>query len=255
MRSLIALAAAAALLAACKPAPTPQTAGSGGTVAAARTEPPPAPPPPIVKPEDWKAALESAYVARDLEDAGEGVQTFFACFSGPFDGKKCETAAFGRRDGFNKTRFFTPVRSRMLQHGGTQFVASDIVVMDCGKPHYVLRPNYFSKRGWLFMNRVAVMVDGDVLLDLTMENDDVKRKNETWGVEERGLIIAHEKEIEALRKVAVGKTVVIRITGSEGYVLATKDANAGFPADVANALAIYDKLSAAVADKIPASCS
>ena len=65
--------------------------------------------------------------------------------------------------------------------------------------------------------------------------------------------IASKEEIEALRRIVKAKKVLIRITGSKGYVMVKPRETDGFIMEVKTTLATYDALNRALDGKIPPS--
>jgi hypothetical protein len=209
--------------------------------------------------EDWKRALEASYVEEfSAKDEGDGITSSVAyCFgaeSRPDDLKECGDLMFVERDAFRRVRFFTPLNSKLYSALGDRYVFSYIALVDCGLPKYVLRPHYFSKHDWLFLNRVTIMAEGEVVLDRDLSKLKARRDAESWGVDETVEFVATDEDLAALRRVAVASKVLIRLTGEKGYVATPPDYLARFSDDVRNALVAYDKLTAALKDYVPPSC-
>lgn len=105
------------------------------------------------------------------------------------------------------------------------------------------------------MERVAVMADGNIVLEHTFDHNDVQRDNNSWGVDERARWIASGEERMVLKKVVDSKAVIVRIIGDKGYVTVDKRDVDAMKADFAETLAIFDALDVAAASVRPASCN
>lgn len=234
---VLALVACLALLAGCQPASRPAEPETKPAIPTANTAPK------APTPEEWTAALRTAYVESQVKDQGNGVTSFVACFDRPE--KKCGAFSLASRDAFRKLRHFkSGLWSSTLV--GT-YVASYVALRDNSAPTLFLTAYFFAKHGWLFMHRVAVMVDGEVVLDRDFEQEKVDRDNHSYGVEERFDFVPTEAEIAALRKVTPAGKVMIRLTGSKGYVHLKADDVEHFKSEIQNILLVYDTLSKALA--------
>ncbi len=103
------------------------------------------------------------------------------------------------------------------------------------------------------MNQLAVMVDGEVILDKAFDSEKVDRTTISKGVREEGTVRLNEQEIDALRKVGKKKPT-IRFTGDRGYVTVNKGPFS-WGEDIGDLLSIYDQLQSALKDKQPKTCS
>lgn len=205
---------------------------------------------------DWSAALRSAFVESKVEPQGGGVTTSVACFDPPeARGERCRKVAILETSTKKRGRIFTPRESRLARYGSPNYLRSEIVVFDCESPQYVLNPYYFSKTGWILMKRVAVEVGGKTLLDEPFNIKSVSRNISDPGVEESTSIVATEEVIAALRDVSKGGATSIRLIGDKGVARVSPEMASKFSVDVADALAIYDTLNAAVAGAPLQSCA
>jgi hypothetical protein len=134
------------------------------------------------------------------------------------------------------------------------YVPTSISLEDCKKPRLLMEVRHQSKSGWLFVNRVSVLADNELVLDHEFSAGEVGRQNFSYGIKEAGDWIASDEEIHALRKVPGSQTLIIRITGSKGYVTIEKSRVADFRGDIREVLAVYDKLQTELSDKIPGTC-
>ncbi|MGB6056315.1 MAG: hypothetical protein WBG17_13875 [Burkholderiaceae bacterium] len=215
----------------------------------AKVEEPAPPPVPAATPEEWKAALLATYKEDNVEDKGDGITGFTACFALKEDGK-CKTLSLASRDAFRKLRFY---KSGWLSAtgNGCPYVNSYVSVPDNDVPVLFLNPCYFSKDGWLFMEKVAIMVDGEVVLERNFDDHGVKRDAESYGVQEDYHFVATDADLQALRKISPASKVLVRLTGKKGYVsVKPKDAEE-FKKEIINALYIFDTIKSAVSGHLP----
>lgn len=239
-----------AMLSGCKPTasvasiPTPRPVSSPSAAPSA---------PPRYALSDWTRDILSTYAESSVRDEGDGLITSAACFE-KVSGK-CTIFTFAKHDGFRKARFFEPSGAVLAEYGEEPILATRVVLLDCDRPLIALRASFRSKRGWLFLRQVAVMLDGGVVIERRWEHFEVQRDSESYGVEERANAIATEDEIAALRKVASAKAVLVRLTGDKGFVPLTAKGVERFRGDAQVALAVYDRLMAALANAPKATCS
>ena len=192
------------------------------------------------------------YTETSTEDKGNGNVTFFSSFSK--SGSKDTDAAFGERDGFRRITYFTSVASTFGKYS-PQALTMYIAVPDCKPPVFFVSPRVF-RNSWLFLNKVSVLADADLVLDREVETD-AKPTREIYpgGVEETVDLTLTEKQLTELRKVEKAKKVNVRITGGKGYVSLTAKEAASFKGDLAGSIRIYDTVSRMVADKRYDPCS
>ncbi|ODV43099.1 hypothetical protein AWV79_20310 [Cupriavidus sp. UYMMa02A] len=149
----------------------------------------------------------------NAKEDGDGVESFMACFEPTSDQKKkCGFVAFGKRDAFRKLRFFETGIPMMIGSG----IATYVSLKDNEAPVLFLRPFIF-RNSWLFMNKVAIMVNGDVILEqeLNVEGD---HEIFPGGVQEHNDFIATADQIQALRKIKPDSRIIVRVTGKKGYI-------------------------------------
>lgn len=253
MRKFITLAAVTVGVAACnKPADTTTTAAAPEKVVAT-----PDVKPKEVGPADWRAGLEAAYKDSKRETKKEGVTTFNACFDDtPRDDGKCETLLLGQRDAFRKLTHLTPFHSKIRRISPSNYVQTYIAIADCEMPAVFISPNYSSRDSWIFMNKVAALVDGELTLerDFSSVQSAVARDTFPGGVNEEYQFIATKDEFAGWLKVRDGKDVAIRLTGSKGYVSLDAQAIKDIRSDLATLHPALEKLTKALTGKIPPSC-
>ncbi|MFZ6760998.1 hypothetical protein ACO0K9_27655 [Undibacterium sp. Ji50W] len=201
--------------------------------------------------DEWTSALSSAYIESQTKDKGDGVTEFMAAF-GTKENKNF-SIAFGERDGFRKLRIY---KAGMPMNIGTS-VKTYVSVPDGKKPILFIAPYYWG-RSWLFMKKLSIMVDGNVIFEHDFELNTSNRRTEGVGVAESYDLVATEQDIDALRKIHPESKVLVRISGDKGYVnLIGKnkrheiDAIEDFQRDIVSAIVIYDEISKAIKGHIP----
>jgi len=203
--------------------------------------------------EEWRTAFMSSYKDSQVKDNGDGITEFMAQFGGGAD--KSAVLAFGKRDAFRKLSFFKTAGAKVYEDLGPS-VGSYISVPDGEMPVIFLSPYFLGKNGWLFMNKISVMVDGEVIFERDFSDSKVSRNSETYGVEERYDFIANESDIAALRKITPASKIVIRLSGDKGYVNLEKKGKGSdyvkiFKDSIIEDLFIYDSINRAVTGHIP----
>ena len=204
----------------------------------------------------WFSTMAKTYTESNVKDDGDGVSSSIACFDTGMKakGERCTKLAFVVHDSFLQQRIFTPPQTQWFSRGGHPYLRSVIGVKACQKPVYLLRPYYFSKQDWLFMQQVDVMLNGAVLLSKSFSFDQVQRETHEYGVEERLSLAADDGDLDALRKIAQGGKVQIRITGKNAYIPVSQELAAKFNEDVADALRVYDRLNSQITSQAEAAC-
>lgn len=234
-------------LAACKPSNEIVT-----TKATTELKPAALPPAPIKK-SDWENAIKATYEKSQINTDKEGVTEFVACFQTK-DGNKCTGSVFGKHDAFRHLTIFTPANSESAALGIWKYLHSYVSLIDCKRPSVLLSPHIFSKEGWLFMDKVSVLADGELLLEHKFTSTEVDRDNNTWGIDERAHWVASDNDLSALKRIASAKVIIVRLSGAKGYVTVAEKDISRIKEDFKSVLAIYSVLDAAAASKEPAEC-
>ena len=204
--------------------------------------------------DEWKSALLSTYNESDTKDKGDGITESTANFHKHNGKEGVLMLTFAKRDAFRKLRFYTFFGSSVLDIADVHtFIKIYISVPDGKKAVFFMRPTYNGKRGWLFMNKVAIMVDGEVVLEKKFPSLEAKRDVEDGYVHEEDSFIADADEISALRKITEKSTVLIRLTGDKGFVNVDKQGVDFFKSDVIDGLYVYDAINEAVESHLPPS--
>lgn len=251
---LAALACAHGLLSAC--GDKPQTEGNiaGGTTAPTPVVSLAAPVLPAPTAEDWKKALEAALPppakSSDILDEKDGVSSFSVCVKRDAN-NKCDVLNRVTRDTFRKLRHIESISSRFAINQYKTNVNTYVSVLDNRMPVLFLAAYFQGDNSWLFMEKLAIMVEGEVVLEQTFEHSDVKREASGGEVEELAQFIVQDEQLAALRKIAKGKAVLIRMTGEKGYVSLPKSQVAALQEALVETLFTYDFLVEALKGKIP----
>ncbi|RDJ98503.1 hypothetical protein DN412_40895 [Cupriavidus lacunae] len=154
-----------------------------------------------------------------------------------------------KRDAFRKLFFFTP--PTFLSINASTNVHSYISIKDNDAPNLLISTYFHNKHGWLFIEKLSIMADGDVILEQDFPHSGVKRDNSSIGVEESYDFVVAPQQLTALRKVSSTTDLKIRITGGKGYYTLPKDRVKEFKEDIRQSILIFDAIDKAVAGKIP----
>lgn len=206
-----------------------------------------------VSAEEWRAAFASSFTASKKKGGSDGTSEFMACFEA--GEPKCKLLLFGDSDAFRKLTFFTPLGVKLQAFVRGNYLRTYLSVKECGRPVVILEPFYFSKSGWLFMHSVAVMADGEVVLEKNFREQTVDRSTDSPGVEESIHLPASAADVEGVRRAAAAKQIVVRITGDKGYVTARPDDAAKMKEDFAQVLGVAERINAAVDAKVDPACT
>lgn len=210
--------------------------------------------------EDWNLALRSTYKELELVKKGDGTSTFYICF---IEGDRCDKSfeISGERDDFRKLRFFNTLYGRSLEllnsdysSKAESYVDGYVALKECHLPSYVLKVKYHAKRGLLFMQRIAVMADGVVVLDKDVSHEEISSGVTQYGATEVFQFVLNETELAGIRKAANTKDVVIRITGRTKFVTVNSSNTKAFKDDLQTGLWAYDKFNSALKHAIPPAC-
>jgi hypothetical protein len=193
----------------------------------------------------WKTAFRSTFEERSLKASDDGTAEYGACFKSP-EQEKCNFF-FGKRDGFRKIdHLISPNTSLNNIANLYTNIRIYISAKECNQPNILIEPVVNKKGGWIFMEKVAFMVDGDVVLEKSFEHTAVDRDQDYPAIRERATFIADQSEIEALRKFVSGKNHIIRITGKNSYMTVEKQRTADFVSDAQSTLTATDKINDAL---------
>jgi len=202
---------------------------------------------------EWKAAVAGTYDETKREDKGDGNTEFVACFAR--ENGKCKLLTFGRHDAFSKLTFFVPPSTQLGKFRHEPRVETHVVVGECERPDVVVQAVYETKGSWLFMNRVSFMVDGDVELERRFEFNEVKRDNDTRGIEERAAWLLSADDLVRMGKIVDGSERIVRLTGDKGYATLDRDGMKDFTASAQTSLEVHRILAEAVSSVNGPTCT
>jgi hypothetical protein len=186
--------------------------------------------------ERWEQALTQVFTTQDQSTNNEGVTKFTACFDAA-----CGMRMRAQRDAFRKLRhFFGDEKSKVsLASTANAYVA----LSDCQRPNLFLTTLMVRRGDWLFMKKLAVMADGEVVF----ERDDLNthRDNTSGWVLESADLPVLPREVGGLRRVTGAGEVIVRLTGDRGYETLGKVATQEFRASLAKSMEAYLRLDKA----------
>jgi hypothetical protein len=199
--------------------------------------------------EEWRKSFGAAYEQSDTKKTDDGLTNFTALFQ-----KK--VYASGKYDAFAKTYVFTPLTTEVYGDLTTN-IRLHVVVGEGRVPVIALSPQYLNRdgEGILGMQKVAILVDDELVFEKEFNASDVKRTPLGAAVAESAYTVLSESEADSLRRVRKESQVVIRVTGREGYVNLKKqkslDPIEWFKTSVMESLYIYDGINKATDGHMP----
>lgn len=191
--------------------------------------------------ERWEQALTQVFTARDQSTNNEGVTKFTACFD-----PDCGMRMRAQRDAFRKLRhFFGEEKSKVsLASTANAYVA----LSDCERPNLFLTTLMVRRGDWLFMKKLAIMADGEVVFE--RDNLNTHRDNTSGWVLESADLPVLPREVSGLQKVTGAGELIVRLTGDRGYETLGKVATQEFRGSLAKSMDAYQRL-----DKVTESVS
>ncbi len=167
---------------------------------------------------DWKRDFTSAFKESEKNIDKNGITKYYACFDQNSESKNCVEYYSSRRDGFKKVDYMTPIITAAFKAGdiGTM-VNMYIAAIECRDAKAVLQPNFNGDNGWLFMDKIAFMAEGEVVFEKSTDPNEVDRDNEGRRVHEKWTFALEKDDESRLLKFAEANSRIIRITGKKGY--------------------------------------
>ncbi len=168
-----------------------------------------------VKKVSWDEAIKSIGPEKDKKIKDDGTYTYIQYIARP-DSKE-KVALFVTRDEFKKVRFYHTYLgySNIISRGAS--LNMYISLRDGYKPRVVLSP-IFKGSEWLFMNKLQIMADGNLIVDREIPYDDVERRQVDSGVKEEAHVFLTGPEVSSLRQATISKNISVRLSGREGYL-------------------------------------
>jgi len=206
---------------------------------------------------DWDAALMASHVIADLKEDGNGITEYRSVFSA--SGEK-PIDVFVTRDSFRKLRHWKTRGYHSIKLGEMAFsykkpqltatLSFFIALPDYGLPVLVAESKYLYKSGLpIGLSKLSILVADDLVLEKEIRPENVSMnfdENFKWEVNNMPL---SDAEVDQLRKVKKDQKVYIRISGNDKYV--NVHADDAVHSVIDQSLFVYDKLKAALKDKIP----
>lgn len=215
---------------------------------------PETPAPAVVEPrkpytsDDWRRDFRALFEARQSKSDGEGRTTYQACVDPAPDGKTCGMSFQAAHDGFKKTDYLRPALTAFRRIGDLKpMVDVYVAASECEEPIAVIRPTFNSKNGWMFMDKLSLMADGDVVFEKSAAPGDVKRDVDGQWVHELWTFHVTPAEFDQLRKFVAAKEKLVRLSGEKGYVSIKPDELKAFVRGLDDVLTFRDRAGAALA--------
>lgn len=195
---------------------------------------------------EWRAAFESSFVASDVEEDGDGVTTYTACFGTTTNGK-CNHVAFGKNDAFRKIDHLTPFSTQLNKiANASNYIGIYIAAMECKMPILLMSTSVNMKSDWVFIEKVAFMADNDVVIERSLPYDTVSRSHRNGWIHENARFIVEPNELDALEMFVSAKKRIIRVTGNKGYITLSNDDTDNFSNDAKGIMEILSSLKRAL---------
>lgn len=209
-------------------------------------------PPPNAKFEkdEWIKAFKSTFSESDVRVNDDGVKSYRACFleENESDKKECKTGIEGKHDGFRKIDHLTPPKTAWevatKEYSKNSFIGIYIAARECNAPLIFLAP-VVKKNGWLFMNQISLMADGDLVIDKRIDTNSVEQ-NIIRGssIEEISHVALNEKDIESFERFMKAEKQIIRITGKDNKYLTFNENDLSLDGRVV--LEVYKKIQSSL---------
>lgn len=158
----------------------------------------------------WRQAVDSLIVVSDLaEQAPNASYKFNACFLK--DGQ-CAAHSQAYRDEFRKLTYYYAPSKRSVPQNHVTFYLS---LKDDGLPKLVMRFTYVGQ-AWLYIDAVAILVDGDVIFQQEIPEAHIERQAVTGTLlYEYGDLLMNDR-LDVVERLAQADAVAVRISGRGG---------------------------------------
>ncbi|GAO73350.1 hypothetical protein [Comamonas sp. E6] len=198
--------------------------------------------------EEWRKAFLSTFKESDRKTDDSGITEYYACFDSSAETSRCPDNYSSRRDGFKKVDYLTPLTTSFLGIADLKtMVSMYAAAVECDAVHAVLKPSFNGRNGWLFLNKVSFMADGEVVFEKSADFNDVKRDNKNRWVHEHWTFIVDTEDQQRLLKFANAQNKIIRLTGDKGYVTIEKQELNAFTKDIKSLVENTKKMNDAIA--------
>lgn len=116
------------------------------------------------------------------------------------------------RDKIEKVTFYSP-RTTSAEWSN-QYLATYISIPDGSRAILRIYPHYQGD-DWIFFDHLKVMADNEIVYDREYSSSDMRHDNKGGRVYESADYAAKDDDIAAMRKIAVAKSVTVRLSGRE----------------------------------------
>lgn len=114
------------------------------------------------------------------------------------------------RDKMEGISFYSTKNRDLLSSGLEAYIS----LPDTRLPLLRVKAQYFG-RDWVFYDVIKVMADDVVVYERSFDHNDVHRDNSGGSVWETADYVAHDSDMDALKKIANAKSATIRFSGRE----------------------------------------
>lgn len=217
----------------------------------------PAPKPPVTK-ADWKRAFEDTVKNFELapvqDSNSNGIFQYYVSIPAA-----TRSQAYAQHDIFKSLYTFEMPLQRLAElsfeyNHDLMLLGSYISLIECDLPSIFLTLKYSNKNNWIYAK----------LIDFATNNQAVLNKELNYASAVRVVLKSYKKEeihtllttsdIDRLRGFVTGENPLVRVTGNDGYNMMEKKDISVFISTAKDIINIYDTLTAALKDKIPAEC-
>lgn len=198
--------------------------------------------------QEWKSAFSGTFLEEHVNDTNDGFVDFTAKFPKE-KSKKLSAFLFGRKNLQESEWFFRGMDSSGHYLGTSLYQAIGIEKGEM--PNVLFNPYYIGSGAGIKMNKVAVLADGDELLQHDFQSKLTRRDRFVMDVVEQAVFSLSEKDIMALRKIENSKNVSIVLYGdNENIKLPVRNVE-NFRNELKMTLAAYDDISNALRNHLP----
>lgn len=202
--------------------------------------------PPTYTPDEWKRDFANAFERKDVKVDENGITSYTSCLVMAND--QC-TLFNGMKDGFRKVDHLTPMGTVLYSIANAHsMVRVRVVVPECKGALVAIEPFFSGRNGWLFLNKVAFMADGDVVYENAAAFDELKRNNEGARVQESWVFSLDKEASKAMERFSQAKSQIIRFSGDKGYFSVPQDSVNVFADDVVKAVEATRLINASLTD-------
>ncbi len=202
---------------------------------------------------EWRRDFLSGFRVSDEKPTNEdGIKEYKACFK-PKE-ESCENTWFGQHDGFNKFDLLD-IPANELRDMASRYAVykkpyglallGRVVAPECSKAFVQINPKLYAKN-WLFLEKISMMADGNVVFEKTVESNSIKRQSTEDGLIENWVFLLQSEDIGNLERFIKSDHKLIRVTAQKGFISVPKDDVDSFSSDLASLLTVTQQINRAV---------